>query len=142
MTINIHLLRESFKEVEEDAKHLAKDFYNQMFINHPESKKLFDRTEIPFQEIELDRAFGHILSIFDNNEEVRDYLWSSGVRHTTYGIEGKHYRMFKECMMTCLSNLFKDKWNDKLCAEWEGLIDYILEHMKRGAKEVRPEIMD
>jgi hemoglobin-like flavoprotein len=141
MTINIYLLRESFREVEDEAKNLAKDFYQQMFKSYPESKHLFDRTEIPFQEIELDQAFGHILKIFENNEEIKDYLWSSGIRHTTYGIEGKHYPMFKECMMTCLSNLFKEKWNAQLDAEWEGLIDFILEHMRRGAKEVRPEIM-
>ena len=142
MGIDIHLLRKSFEGVEEDAKRLAGDFYKEMFENYPESKPLFERTEIPFQEVELDKAFKHNLTIFENSEEIREYLRTSGIRHSAYGIEGKHYPIFKECMMKCLSNLFKEKWNSELDTEWQSLIDFILEHMSKGAKEVRPEIMD
>lgn len=127
------LIRETFQFMIPVAKEITNDFYEYLFTNNPELKKLFHGNMDEQKE-----KFIHMISISVEGLEAQDELITNlrflGKKHLTYGVKDNHYDLVKVALIwsiekNCIRNI-KGKHLDA----WKEFYDYMASYMKEGEK--------
>ncbi len=132
--MNIEILQESFTEIESNSKEFAKVFYQNLFLDYPELKKLFVNTKIEQQEKKLMTVFVITISNLHNITYLKNLLKSLGKRHLKYGVDLENYRPLGDTLIKTLKFFLKSKWNWELEQAWQKAYQLIVELMLEGAQ--------
>ena len=133
--MNIEILQESFTEIASNSKEFARVFYQNLFLDYPQVKKLFVNTKIEQQEKKLMTVFVITISNLHNVVYLKKLLESLGKRHLKYGVGLEHYRFFGNTLIKTLKAFLNSKWTEELENSWQQAYQLIVELMLKGLEE-------
>ncbi|MFZ8934573.1 MAG: globin domain-containing protein [Bacteriovoracaceae bacterium] len=142
MNFDKKYLKKTWNENLEQADLIAEYFYDILFHEFEGTEELFNNTEIHFQKMEFQKAITNIINNLDDPDKVETYLKESGIRHICYGIVPKYYKTVESALFKTFEQVFKDCWSQKMKEQWQLFINFILETMKKGALEIRPDLSE
>lgn len=133
MSVDVQLLRESFKLISPPADKLAFRFYEILFERYPGLRPLFDSTQMEVQRRMLLRAIALIVYKVDDTHFLTNYLHGLGKMHVAYGTLPAHYDAFGECLIAALSETAGKEWNKAIEDTWIAAFGVIKTLMIEGS---------
>ena len=132
MSFDVTIIKDSFQSVVPIADKVVSQFYNFLWEDYPESKKLFANTNMPDQQKALIKNLVFIVDNLDNSQRLSAYLEGMGKRHVKYGTENEHFPWVKNSLLKTFAYFFQEKWSAELNSQWSMAIDAVAEMMIRG----------
>jgi hemoglobin-like flavoprotein len=136
MALDVRIIRESFEQVKPIADEVVSFFYQTLFTQYPEAKKIFEKVDMDKQKKQLIQSLVKIVNGLDDLDSLSQYLRSMGSRHVTYGVEENHYAMVGKSLVTTFRYFFGQDWTLELEDQWILAIGFIADEMLEGAKQV------
>ena len=130
--VQIHLLRKSFAELEQQTHVAALDFYRRLFDLEPRLRPMFS-TEIEKQACKLMEMLSLSISLLEKPAELTPELEQLGARHVGYGVQIAHYDTVATALFGMLQSVLGGKYTPEVDAAWRQLYALIREAMLRGA---------
>jgi len=133
--MNAKILQESFAEIEKKSPEFTRVFYQNLFLDYPEVKKLFANTKIEQQEKKIMTVFVLTIGNLHDFAYLEKLLNNLGKRHLKYGVALEHYDFLGETLIKTLKSFLKERWNRELEAAWRQAYKMIVKLMLAGAKK-------
>lgn len=134
MSLSISEIRKSFSTVEENEGLFTSIIYEQLFTRLPEVVTLFKDTDIEKQKRLLMNSLGFMLKNLDNVEKLAEFLQNLGERHSSYGVEEKHFAVFQDAIMVGLEKCLGDSWNENTSNFWQEFLSNIMLIIMQGMR--------
>ena len=128
-------IRESVDEIFHRRTRLTDRFYEVLFENCPEARRLFQGVDMNVQSIMLTMALGAIREYPDINNAFRAYLRVMGTKHKRKGVPQELYPKFLEALLVSLEEFHGEDWSDELAGEWADACQEVTELMFDGYDE-------
>jgi hemoglobin-like flavoprotein len=139
MSLNVSVLRQSFDLVVEREPHLTKRFYEIFFERYPEVKPMFRRNAPEQQQKMLTETLVAVLDHLEDAQWLQTNLAALGRKHVDYGVEEHMYPWVGESLISAMSEVAGDEWNDQIADSWAAAYRAITEMALAGAREARPQ---
>jgi hemoglobin-like flavoprotein len=136
MSVDVQVLRDSFRRLVPRTDALAQTFYDLLFDRYPEVLPLFDGVRFDEQRNKLVRALTLVVRHLEQPEFLRAYLQGLGAIHLAYGVAPAHYHGVRECMLAALAQTAGHRWSADEEAAWRGALELIADAMLTGAAKV------
>jgi hemoglobin-like flavoprotein len=136
MSVDIQLLRDSFRKFVPRADALAQTFYDTLFDRYPEVLPLFDGVRFDEQRSKLVRALALVVRHLEQPDFLRAYLQGLGAIHLAYGVAPAHYHAVRECLLSALAQTAGKRWSADEEAAWRHALELIADAMLAGAVNV------
>ena len=133
-TMDVEILRASFKMVENREPDLVARFYDIFFARYPQVRLLFGQNSPQLQQRMLYQALVAVLDHLEDAFWLEDALMKYGARHAQYGVTEEMYDWFGECLFSALAEIEGSSWKPPLAAAWSEAYGVISGLMKAGAK--------
>ncbi|HZW10679.1 MAG TPA: globin domain-containing protein [Phycisphaerales bacterium] len=129
-----HMLRRNFRSLVPGLHALATSFYDILFRDHPELRRLFP-SDLGQQKNYLMTALALVAKHVDNIAALEPSLRDLGRRHVGYGARPEHYPMVRDAALGALAAASGAEWTSELAAAWGEAIDTVSAAMLKGAAE-------
>ncbi len=131
--MNIDVLQESLTIIRLRKKEFAAKFYENLFAEYPEAKRLFSGTNIKKQETKLMTVFVIVISNLHNITYLRNLLKNLGKRHVKYGVVLKDYDILRDILIKTIKSYLQEKWTVEIEEAWKYAYQTIVNLMREGA---------
>ncbi|WP_072803823.1 globin domain-containing protein [Rhodococcoides yunnanense] len=132
----ISLVRAGFKSVlaaENGPEKLARSFYAQLFVEHPEFRFFFPAS-MDQQRDHFVRALAYVFDNLDKDERVVPFLEQLGRDHRKHGIDGSHFRAGGSALIAAFRNFVGNEvWTDEVESAWNDTLDLVCGSMADAA---------
>ncbi|MGA9873608.1 MAG: FAD-binding oxidoreductase [Rhodococcus sp. (in: high G+C Gram-positive bacteria)] len=132
----ISLVRAGFKSVlavENGPELLARSFYAQLFVAHPEYRTFFPAS-MNQQRDHFVRALAHVFDNLDRTDRVEPFLAQLGRDHRKHGIDGSHLRAGAEALVAAFRTFVGNEvWTDEVEDAWHESLASVTDNMAVGA---------
>ena len=132
--LDIELLESSFGKVRPRLSAFAGSFYRNLFILYPETKHLFDSTDMKAQEQKLVDSLILVVLNLRKPGFLTDALSSLGTRHIQYGALPEHYPPVGNALLTTFEQYLKSDWTPEVKQAWIDAYNLISKIMLEGAE--------
>ncbi len=129
----IQLLNTSWQMLRRVANETTGRFYERLFEVDPDTRRLFENTEMPVQQTKLARALETIVRSAGDAEGMASRLRAMGARHTGYGVDGSHYYSFASAMLWTLEQRLGEAWTPEMRDAWTAAIAGAVGAMMAGS---------
>lgn len=137
----IRLVQSGFGSILDQARHVADDFYANLFRMDPSLRSLFAQ-DMRAQK----RAFISVLALaidsLDKIENLKPAIVELGRRHANYGIKPAHYDTAGNALMTTVGELMGKYWTDEMEEAWMAGYVMLAGIMKDAATEAEGHRLD
>ncbi|MEO8427348.1 MAG: globin domain-containing protein [Verrucomicrobiota bacterium] len=116
----VQLVRQTFALIEPRSRVAALIFYQQLFALDPALRALFS-ADIEIQGRKLMEMLGAAVGLLDSPHTLQAVLRDLGRRHTTYGVEDKHYDTVGEALLSMLHECLGPAFTPPARAAWAAL---------------------
>ncbi len=113
----IDIVRGSFLNLGDENARAGELFYQQLFEDNPELKRLF-LSDISIQSEKLTNMLGMIVSQIHNMPELLPMLADLARRHLGYGVEAEHYRDVGDALIGTIRDVLGPKFRPEVEAAW------------------------
>lgn len=127
-------IKESWGYVVAHSNDLAKIFYPNLFQKYPNFKKLFSGDPVT-QSRKLAYSITVIITKLDKLEQIKTEVSALAKRHLRYGVLPNNFQPFGEVFIQTLSEIMKEKWNEKLEQAWTKVYTIIGDAMSEVMQE-------
>lgn len=127
-------LDSSFGALKPQGAELVETFYNKLFSDHPEVRKMFPE-EMKDQRNKLLQSLAFVVANLRNSEALSSKLKELGAGHVKYGTTAEHYPVVRDCLLSAMADTAGDLWNDQLQDDWTAAINAVAGIMLEGAAE-------
>jgi hemoglobin-like flavoprotein len=134
MSLNIVLLRESFRFVAERMPDLTERFYEILFQRYPQTEKMFAPGRRSRQAGMLKVALGAVIEHLEDTAWLVATLHKLGARHVQYGVTDKMYDWVGDSLLLTLREAAGSQWNPELERAWTDAYAAIAGLMQEGAR--------
>jgi hemoglobin-like flavoprotein len=134
MGLNVPLLRSSFDLVIERQPQLTARFYRILFERHPQARALFHRRPLEVQQKMLQEALVAVLDHIEDAAWLSETLRGMGAQHLEYGVTDEMYDWVGASLLTTLSEVAAEDWNDELRDQWGATYGAIAGLMKERGR--------
>ncbi len=117
MSIQMTLIKESGKAVQDLGEQVAAHFYETMFQHYPEVRKMFPG-DMSAQRVRLFNSVVMIASNIDNTEMLVPYLKELGVNHIQYDTRPEHYPIVGKSLLLTLKHFLGPAWTAEMAESW------------------------
>ncbi|MDJ0717129.1 MAG: globin domain-containing protein [Prochloraceae cyanobacterium] len=131
--MNIDVLQESLTIIRLRKKEFAATFYENLFAEYPEVKRLFVGTNIKKQETKLMTVFVIVISNLHNITYLKNLLKNLGTRHVKYGVVLKDYDILGDILIKTIKSYLQEKWTVEIEEAWKYAYQTIVNLMLEGA---------
>jgi len=114
----VSIVQESFDKVARRSDEAARIFYDLLFQIAPETRPLFESTDMARQREMLMRVLAAAVQGLDRFEELRPVLEGLGQRHTGYGVEPHHYDAVEQALLEMLRRVIGDDFTLDVRLAW------------------------
>ena len=128
MNLSTHeklLVTQTFYQIMSISDRAATKFYNRLFEIAPESKPMFDDTNM----IEMRKKFIDMIATvvysLDSIEQVKQAIRQLGERHKEYGVDKPDYDKVREAFLWMLKNELSTEYTSEVQQAWETVYDWI-----------------
>ena len=126
----IKLIQFSFGELTVHSKKVGETFYKKLFEANPEMINLF-KGDMKEQAGALMRMVKTVVEGLNNPDIIIPAVQNLGRRHDDYGVTPEQYKIFGDCLISCIEQELGKDFNLKTKKAWEKLYDGLAEVMKR-----------
>lgn len=128
----ISLVRAGFKSVlaaDDGPAHLARSFYAQLFVEHPEFRSYFPAS-MDEQRDHFVRALAYVFDNLDKDDRVESFLRQLGRDHRKHGIDGSHFRAGGSALIAAFRNFVGNEvWTDEIEDAWHRTLAFVTDNM-------------
>ncbi|CAM9185773.1 unnamed protein product [Chrysoparadoxa australica] len=133
------LVVESFAKVEPIAGTAASLFYNRLWEIDPETKELFEDTDMEKQKEKLMKTLKVAVDLLtDGMDTLVPVLQDLGRRHVDYGVKAHQYATVGEALIWTLGEGLGDAFTPEVKEAWVWVFGVISEVCINAAKDVDP----
>jgi hemoglobin-like flavoprotein len=129
----IRLVRTSWLEVLTIGDAAAGLFYARLFEVEPEVRRLFERTDMTAQRTKLLQTLRVAVAALDQMDTLGPALAAMGRRHSTYGVEDRHYALVGAALLWTLKQGLGDGFTPSVRNAWAAAYE-MLAAVMRGAR--------
>lgn len=140
MSLNVELLEQSFELVKPKADGFVSSFYNNLFVDYPAAKPLFEHSNMAKQQQMLKGALVMVIENLRKPEVLSEALKGLGARHVKYGALPEHYPLVGNSLLKTLEQYAGSAWTAELKEAWAGAYGVITELMLEGADYTQEEV--
>lgn len=115
------LILKSFNLLNAQPAEAAQIFYQRLFERAPNAQHLFSKADMGFQGDKLMHAFGVIVSMLDDWDELVPQIEALGRRHIGYGVLPEHYIVLQDALLDTLGFSLGAKFTPPTSAAWAKL---------------------
>lgn len=130
----IKLVRDSFAKVLPIKDQAAALFYGRLFEVAPQVKPLF-KADLAAQGSKLMAALAMVVAGLDKLDKILPQVKEMARRHTTYGVEDKHYSIVGESLLWTLEQGLGADFTAEVEAAWAKAYGTLAGAMIAAAKE-------
>lgn len=132
MSLDIDMIQDSFEKVKPIAVKVVNHFYNILFSENPESKKLFKSVDMRKQEKALIKSLVFIVENLRMPDNLLPYLKKMGARHMRYGVKEVHYDWVGQALIETFAHFFGGSWTPELEKNWILAYEFLVEKILDG----------
>ncbi|MEG3964616.1 MULTISPECIES: globin domain-containing protein [unclassified Microcoleus] len=132
----VDILESSFEKIKPRADEFAANFYENLFIAHPEFKPLFANIAIEKQQKKLINALVLVVENLRSPEALGPVLNALGGRHIGYGVIPKYYGPVGEALLMAFEQSLQQDWTPEVKLAWTDAYRAITDLMLKGAGAV------
>ncbi|WP_449418517.1 pentapeptide repeat-containing protein [Phormidium nigroviride] len=133
MSLNVELLEQSFEKIKPRADEFAANFYENLFIAHPEFKPLFANIDLKKQQKKLINALVLVVENLRSPEALGPVLNALGGRHIGYGVIPKYYGPVGDALLSAFEQSLQQDWTPEVKQAWTDAYRAITGLMLKGA---------
>ncbi len=134
MNIDIKLIRESFELAKPIGDQIINRFYENLFIDFPQTKDYFHNVDLPKQKEVLLNALVTTVDNLDKQESLSLFLLHLGESYLNYGINDTYYEWIGQTLIKTFSQFLGRYWNENLSQQWTEVYRFISQMLKKGAQ--------
>jgi hemoglobin-like flavoprotein len=112
---------------------LAKDFYERLFSEQPDTRALFP-SDLAAQQVKLVNELAWMVSALERVDALVERAGSLGRRHVGYGVEADHYAVMPGCLIASLETVLGEQFTPEMAHAWRRALHLITETMQQGAR--------
>lgn len=135
--LRIERVEESFKKIRENKDTFALSFYEQLFIESPQLKPLFDNTNLPKQSEKLYGSLVLLVENIRNPAVLQSVLGPLGEKHKGYGAIEKHYPLVGSALIHTLSKYIGEEWTPEVEQAWVTTYGAVVDMMLKGVEQAQ-----
>ncbi|MEG5001073.1 globin domain-containing protein [Microcoleus sp. B4-D4] len=132
----VDILESSFEKIKPRADEFAANFYENLFIAHPEFKPMFANIDLKKQEKKLINALVLVVENLRSPEALGPVLNALGGRHIGYGVIPKYYGPVGEALLMAFEQSLQQDWTPEVKLAWTDAYRAITALMLKGAGAV------
>lgn len=117
MAINTDLIKASAQLIAPLGSKVTEYFYNTMFTDHPEVRKMFP-VEMGVQAQRLFDSIVYITSNIDKPDALVPYLQRLGTGHIKYDTRPEHYPIVGNALLKTLAHFAGPAWTHEMAESW------------------------
>ena len=136
ITLDVELLESSFAQIRPRLSSFAASFYQVLFILHPETKPLFENTNMEAQEQKLAESLVLVVLNLRQLGFLTQALKDLGARHVQYGILPEHYPLVGNAILTTFSYYLGSDWTPEVKKAWKDAYNLISSIMLEGVRDL------
>lgn len=136
MSLNVEMLEKSFARVKPKAEEFADSFYETLFADNPEAKKLFENTNMAKQKKMLLASLVLVVDNLRKPDVLTDALKNLGARHVKYKTLPEHYPLVGAALLKTFESYLGAEWTPEVKQAWVDAYGAITDLMLEGAAEV------
>lgn len=140
MSLNVDLLEQSFALVAPRADDLVATFYENLFADYPDSRALFEHTDMTKQKQMLKGGLVLVVENLRKPDVLSNALKGLGARHVKYGALPAHYPLVGNSLLKTLEQYAGEAWTSEVKEAWVGAYGAITELMLEGADYDQEEV--
>lgn len=129
------LLMSSLETLAGRESGLVDRFYELFFSRHPEVCELFGEHGISEREEMIRETLGSVVAHLEDESWLDDNLEAMGKSHQEYGVEGRMYDWFVDCMLDTLEEVAGPEWKPGCREVWRGALERVTATMRRAGTE-------
>jgi hemoglobin-like flavoprotein len=133
MPLNVEVLESSFEQIKPHSRDFAASFYNNLFVDYPHVRSLFEKTSMEDQYEKLMVSLAYVLENLRHPHLWRDALKNLGGRHMEYGVIQTHYPMVGAALLQALQSHLGPRWTPEVKQAWTDAYGAIVDLMLEGA---------
>ena len=118
MGLDVKTIRESFKKIAPNGREFVTDFYERLFLDHPEVKHLFKTESMGGQAEKLLNALVYIVDNIDDNNALAPFLKKMGEVHAAAGCDEGCYSAVADALLKTFADYLGDGWNETVKQAW------------------------
>ncbi len=134
MNIDIKLIRDSFELAKPIGDQIINRFYENLFIDFPQTKDLFQYVDLQKQKEVLLNALVTTVDNLDKQESLSLFLLHLGESYLNYGINDTYYEWIGQTLIKTFSQFLGRYWNERLSQQWFEVYRFISKMLKMGAQ--------
>ncbi len=136
ITLDVELLESSFAQIRPRLSSFAASFYQVLFILHPETKPLFENTNMEAQEQKLAESLVLVVLNLRQLGFLTQALKDLGARHVQYGILPEHYPLVGNVILTTFRYYLGSDWTPEVKKAWKDAYNLISSIMLEGVRDL------
>ncbi len=131
-TATIERLKSSFNMLAPRGQELVDRFYAHLFSKNPQVRPMFPKS-MADQKQKLLTSLVLVVKNLSAPDRLRGPLMDLGRRHNAYGTLPAHYPIVRDTLVSVMSDMAGEGWNDQLQSDWLGALDFVSAVMLEGA---------
>ena len=137
--LDVATLENSFNLLAPRSEELVKNFYDELFKQHPAVIPMFKNTDPKEQQKKLLAAIKLVIENIRKPEVLGNALKGLGVKHQGYGAAPEHYTAVANTLIGVMKDMAGDAWTDQIQSAWEHALNTIAEVMLSGYKKAEAD---
>lgn len=129
----VELLEKSFNLLAPRGPELVDRFYAHLFAKNPQVRPLFPQ-EMGEQKKKLLASIQLVMANVRKPDALFEPLQDMGRRHVYYKTEPAHYPVVRDTLISVMSDMAGDAWNDDFQRAWTDALNLIAGIMIEGHK--------
>lgn len=130
----VERLENSFKLLAPRGPELVDRFYAHLFSRNPQVRPMFPQ-DMTGQKKKLLAAIVLVMQNLRTPDKLAGPLREMGGRHVSYGTQPEHYPIVRDTLVSVMSDMAGDAWNDQLTTDWKAALDLVSNVMLEGHRE-------
>lgn len=110
-------------------------FYDRLFEIDPDSKELFENTDLAEQRLKLLQVLSVAIAGLDDLGRLIPIVEDRGRRHAGYGVRDEHYDSVCAALLWTLQKGLGAAWTAEAAAAWAEVYGLLSDVMRRAQKE-------
>jgi hemoglobin-like flavoprotein/transposase len=131
-SLNIKVLEESFALIKSHEERFAVSFYENLFTDYPQLRRLFINTSMKDQEKKLMKSLVLVIYNLRNLTYLKSVLRDLGIRHIRYHTKVEHYPMVGAALLKTFESFLGPNWTPEVKQAWADaytiVVDLMLEN--------------
>ncbi|PVZ69490.1 globin domain-containing protein [Pelagibaculum spongiae] len=123
------LIAYSWHHASKDPEKLGRQFYNKLFLRHPELAPLFPK-DLEAQQRKLMESISMLILGLDELDNMLEQIQELGERHhLVYQAKPEYYTLFGQVLIETIAQAANSHWSDEIENAWQIIYQLVTNSM-------------